>query len=119
MNIVERVQNQSLRFYCMIGIKRFAKSLWKNFKRDFQQLEENLSFAKDDVDEEIKLASEQKNQEILERLQIESAEAHLQRFQQLIEIKENKVFREQQTLALKNTEKLRIQKILKEEGMQK
>lgn len=100
-------------------MKRFVKSLWKNFKRDFEQLEENISFAKEEVDEEIKLASEQKNQRIYECLQIESAEAHVQRSQQLIEMKENQIFRSQQTLALKKTEELRIQKIIKEEGVQR
>ena len=35
----------------------------------------------------------------------------------LTEIKESRVFRSQQTLALAETKELRIQKIIKEEGM--
>lgn len=98
-------------------MKRFVKSLWKDFKGDFGQLEENISAAKEEVDEEIKLASEQKMQLIHEQLQIESEQAQIQRSQQLTEIKESKVFRSQQTLALAETKELRIQKIIKEEGM--
>jgi hypothetical protein len=98
-------------------MKRFVKSLWKDFKGDFGQLEENISVAKEEVDEEIKLASEQKMQRIYEQLQIESKEAHTQRSQHLTEIKENRVFRSQQMLALAETKELRIQKIIKEEGM--
>lgn len=92
-------------------------SLWKDFKGDFEQLEENISVAKEEVDEEIKLASEQKTQRIYEQLQIESKKAHAQRLQQLTEIKENGIFRSQQMLALAETKELRIQKIIKEEGM--
>ena len=95
------------------------KSLWKDFKGDFGQLEENISAAKEEVDEEIKLASEQKMQRIHEQLQIESEQAQIQRSQQLIEIKENRVFRSQQTLALAETKELRIQKIIKDAGMSK
>lgn len=98
-------------------MKRFVKSLWKDFKGDFGQLEENISVAKEEVDEEIKLASEQKMQRIYEQLQIESKEAHTQRSQHLTEIKENRVFRSHQMLALAETKELRIQKIIKEEGM--
>lgn len=52
-------------------MKRFVKSLWKDFKSDFEQLEENISATKEEVDEKIKLASEQKMQRIHEQLQIE------------------------------------------------
>ena len=71
------------------------------------------------MDEEIKLASEQKMQQIHEQLQIESKEANIQRSQHLTELKENRVFRSQQMLALAETKELRIQKIVKEEGMSK
>lgn len=98
-------------------MKRFVKSLWKDFKSDFGQLEENISAAKEEVDEEIRLASEQKIERIHEQLQIESGEAQIQRSQQLTEIKESRVFRSQQRIALANTEELRIQKIIKEEGI--
>ena len=100
-------------------MKRFVKSLWKDFKGDFGQLEENISAAKGEVDEEIQLASEQKIQRIHEHLQIESKQAQIQRSQQLTEIKESRVFRSQQTLALAETKELRIQKVIKEEGLTK
>ena len=100
-------------------MKRFVKSLWKDFKGDFEQLEENISAAKQEVDEEIKLASEQKMQLIHEQLQIESEQAQIQRSQQLTEIRESRSFRSQQTLALAETKELRIQKIIKEEGVSK
>lgn len=98
-------------------MKRFVKSIWKDFKYDFKQLEDNISAAKDDVDEEIKLASEQKIHRIHEQLQIESNSAGSHRLQQLTEIKESRAFRSQQTLALAETKELRIRKIIKEEGM--
>ncbi|MCJ1424468.1 hypothetical protein MMC29_002356 [Sticta canariensis] len=97
------------------GVKRFVNSLWKDFKSDFGQLEENISAAKVEVDEEIRLASEQKIQQIHEQLLIESEEAQIQRSQQLTEIEESKDFRSQQTLALAKTEELHIQKLIKEE----
>lgn len=103
-------------------MKRFVKSLWKNFKSDFGRLEENINAAKEEVDEEIRLASEQKIQGkiqgIHEQLQIESKEAQIQRSQQLTEMNENRAFRSQQTAALVTTEELRIQKLVKEEGIQ-
>lgn len=97
-------------------MKRFAKSLWKNFKGDFGRLEENISVAKEEVDHEIRLASEQKLQLIHNQLQIEFNEARLQRSQQLTEIKESRDFRSQQML---KAEELQIQKIIKEEGISK
>ena len=93
-------------------MKRFVKSLWKDFKGDFGQLEENISAAKEEVDKEIQLASEQKMQKIHEQTQIQIS-------QQLTEITESRLFRSQQTLALAETKELRIQKIIKEEGMTK
>lgn len=98
-------------------MKRYVNTLWKDFKSDFGQLEENVNAAREEVDEEIRLASEQKIQQIHEQLLIESKGVQMQRSQQLIEIKESKVFRSQQTLALAKTEELRIQKIIKEEGI--
>lgn len=124
-----RLQNSLSDFYAVVvkfctkaleviqqkATKRFVQSLWKDFKGDFRQLEENISAAKEEVDEEIKLASEQKMQRIHEQLQIESREANIQRSQHLTEIKENRVLRSQQMLALAETKELRIQKIVKEE----
>ena len=100
-------------------MKRFVKSLWKDFKGDFRQLEENISAAKEEVDEEIKLASEQKMQLIHEQLQVESKQARSQYSQQLIEIEESRLFRSQQKLALAKNEELRIQKIFNQESRSK
>ena len=41
------------------GVKRFSKSAWKSFKVEFKEIEEALSEAKDEVTEELQLASEQ------------------------------------------------------------
>ena len=97
-------------------MKRFVKSLWKDFKGDFRQLEENISAAKEEVDEEIKLASEQKMQLIHEQLQVDSKQAQSQYSQQLTEIKESRLFRSQQKVALAKNEELRIQKIINQES---
>lgn len=96
-------------------MKRSVKSLWKNFKSDFGQLEENISAKKAEVDEEIHLASEQKIHRIHEQQQIEFKEAQTQRLQQLAEINESRSFRSEQKLALANIKELRIQKIIKTE----
>lgn len=72
-------------------------------------MKENFSAAKTEVDEEIKLASEQKIPQIHEH----------QCSHQLTEIEGYRVFRSQQTLTLAETKELRIQKIIKEEGMSK
>ena len=100
-----------------LGAKRFAKSFWKGFKGDFGQLEENLSAAKVEVDQEIRLAAEQKLHEIYQQQQIDSRDAQFDRTQRLIEVRENRDFRSQQTLALVHTKELQVQKAVKEEGM--
>ncbi|MCJ1423607.1 hypothetical protein MMC29_001491 [Sticta canariensis] len=71
------------------GMKRPVKSLWKHFKRAFGRLEENINVKKEEVDEEIHLTSEQKQQ------QVEFKEAQTKRLQQLAEINENRIFRSQ------------------------
>ena len=97
------------------GVKRFAKSLWKAFKDDFEQLEENLSAAKQDVDEEIQLASEQKTNTINQQLQVISREVQFQRWQQTVEMQENRAFRSQQSFALAEGAELKKQQIIKGE----
>lgn len=118
-NSIYRFKAKYSDYILFVGIKRFVKSLWKDFKGDFGQLEENISAAKEEIDQEIKLASEQKIQRIDEQLQIESREAQIQRSQQSTEIEQGRLFRFQQTLALAETKELRIQKIIKEDGMLK
>ncbi|KAN0068786.1 ankyrin [Elaphomyces granulatus] len=83
------------------GIKRFAKSLWKTFKADFGELEESISAAREEVSEEIKLASEQAEHEF--------------RQLQIIENQENRRFRTQQISALAETRDRRVQKVVMEE----
>ena len=75
-----------------------------------------MSAAKEEVDQEINLASEQKLDAIYRQQQIDSNESRDYRAQQLIEIKESQDFRTQQSLALAQTGDLRIQKAVKEEG---
>lgn len=106
----------SVNEFLIIGMKRFVKSLWNDFKSDFLQLEENMIAAKEEVDQEIQLASEEKIHRIYEQQQIEYKEAQIQHAQQLTEIE---AVQSRQTLALAKTEDLRIQKIIKEEGMSK
>ena len=79
-------------------------------------LEENLSVAKEEVDREIDLASDQKLDQIYKRQQVEIEKSQLQRLQYLSEAEENKNFRSQQTIALAESKELRIQKNIKEEG---
>ena len=57
-NITEQIQGQRLSILT-VGMKRFVKSLWKDFNSDFGQLEENISAAKEEVDE-MKFASGQR-----------------------------------------------------------
>lgn len=101
---------------CVEGVKRLVKSFGKPFKDDFQLLEENLSVAKEEVDREIDLASDQKLDQIYKRQQVEIEKSQLQRLQYLSEAEENKNFRSQQTIALAESKELRIQKNIKEEG---
>ena len=104
--------------YCftLIGIKRFLKSIWKSFKVEFKEIEESLSAAKDEVMEELRLASEQAAHGFRRLLATEIEENRILRLSQVAETQENKYFRSQQTLALQQTQARQIQKILKEEG---
>lgn len=101
---------------CIKGVKRFVKSLGRSFKDDFQLLEENLSAAKEEIDREIDLASDQKIDQIYKHQLIEIEKSQFQRLQYSSEIEENTKFRSRQNLALEESKDLRIQKILKEEG---
>jgi hypothetical protein len=65
-------------------------------------LEEDLSIARDEVDEELQLASEQ--------------EACRHRTLHVVEIQENKRHRIQQSMALGQTKSMMVQKLEKEDG---
>jgi hypothetical protein len=113
------------------GVLRFFKFTWKSFKSDFGQLEGHLSMAKDEVDEEIKLASEQeayKNRtqqqiqfdqirKIGTRQEIEISQSTTFRARQVDEIEENKRHRSEQRMALAQTQAMTIQKIVKTDGI--
>lgn len=83
---------------------------------EFKEIEENISEAKDEVTEELQLASEQEAQGFRRLLTAEMEENRTLRIKQVAEMHENKDFRSQQTFALQRTEARQIQKILKEEG---
>ncbi|OCK72951.1 hypothetical protein K432DRAFT_430820, partial [Lepidopterella palustris CBS 459.81] len=129
----ERLQQALSSFYAVVvifcskalkvtqekGIKRFSKSIWKPFKVEFEEIEEGLSAAKDEVMEELQLASEQAAHGFRRLLTTEIEENRMLRLQQVDEMQENKYFRTQQTLALQHTQARQIQKILKEEERQR
>jgi hypothetical protein len=100
----------------LAGTKRFFKSTWKSFKVEFKETEESLSAAKDEVMEELRLASEQEAHGFRCLLTAEIEENRILRLGQVAEMEENKYFRSQQTLALQQTQARQIQKIMKEEG---
>jgi hypothetical protein len=90
--------------------------MWKSFKEDFREVEEGLSAAKDEIVEELQLASEQAAHSFRRLLTTEIEENRTLRLKQMAEIQENEYFRSQQTRALWQTQTRQVQKILKEEG---
>jgi hypothetical protein len=102
--------------FLFLGTKRFAMSLWKTFKADFGELEERISAAREEVSEEIKLASEHAAHEFRQLQMIETRENQVFRLLQSAEVKENRRFRSRQTSALAETQDQRVQKFVKEEG---
>jgi hypothetical protein len=99
-----------------LGVKRFANSLWNPFKVDFAELEENLSAAREEIKEEIQLASEQAAHKFRQLQMIETRENRVYRLQQFAEAEENRSFRSQQILAVAEARARQIQKLVKEEG---
>ncbi|KAF2270530.1 hypothetical protein CC78DRAFT_573824 [Lojkania enalia] len=126
----ERLQQALSEFYSIVvkfcrkalgliqekGAKRYSKSLWKSFKLEFREIEESISEAKDEVTEELQLASEQEAQDFRRLLTAEVEENRILRTIQASEIQENKDFRSLQTLALQQSKARQIQKIMKDEG---
>ncbi|KAH0551473.1 hypothetical protein GP486_007313, partial [Trichoglossum hirsutum] len=111
--------SKALRVLQERGIKRFFMSIWKSFGVEFKEIEENLSAARDEVKEELQLASEQNTQAYLLLATTEFEENRILRPEQVAEMQENKNFRSQQTLALQRAEARQIQRILREEERQK
>ena len=105
-----------LRAFTFPGIKRYSKSIWKSFKVEFREIEESISEAKNEVTEELQLASEQEAASFRRLLTAEADEIRGFRVTQVAEIQENRAFRSQQALALQRSDARLIQKILAEEG---
>lgn len=103
-------------WHSSLGAKRFSKSIWKSFKVDFAEIEEHLAATKDEVKEEVQLASEQAANNFRYLQMIEFEENRQYRRQQTTEALANKDFRSQQTLIHQNHQERQIQKLIKEEG---
>jgi hypothetical protein len=101
----------------LIGIKRFSKSIWTPFKKEFKDIEESISAAKDEVGEELRLASEQAAHGFRRMITTDVDENKIFRLTQKAEIQENKQFRSQQALAQHQAHVRQIQKIIKEQGI--
>ncbi|KAF2183636.1 hypothetical protein K469DRAFT_689781 [Zopfia rhizophila CBS 207.26] len=114
-SIIVKFCSKALRVVQEKGAKRYSKSLWKSFKVEFKEIEESISETKDEVTEELQLASEQEAQGFRCLLTAEVEENRTLRITQVAEIQENRDFRSQQTLALHRSEAQQIQKILKDE----
>lgn len=99
-----------------IGIKRFSKSIWKSFKTEFKDIEENLIMAREEVVEELRLASEQAAHGFRRLLLTEIEENRVLRLQQVVDMQESKQFRSKQMDSLQKTENRQIQKDIKEKG---
>jgi hypothetical protein len=93
-----------------IGVKRFVKSLIKPYSVDFGPLEVRLTAAKEEVDAEIRLASEQSAQSSLALLQ-----SHRSDFR--VESQRNSTFRSRQLVVMDEIKERQIQRIIKREGI--
>ena len=92
------------------------KFAWKSFKTEFNDIEENLSLVKDEITEEIKLASEHAAHDLRRLLEAEIEDNRIGRSKQVAEIHKMEDFREQQALALHQNRARQVQKLVKEEG---
>lgn len=102
--------------FAFIGVKRYSKSAWKSFKVEFKDMEEGISDAKEEITEELRLASEQEAHGFRSLLTSEIEENRRLRMKQIADIQENRDFRSQQTLELQRSGAREIQKILKKIG---
>lgn len=105
-----------LRVFAFAGIKRVSKSIWKSFKIEFKEIEESIIEAKNEVTEELKLASEQEASSFRRLLTAEASESRAFRVTQVAEIQENQAFRSHQKLAQQRRDARLIQKSLAEDG---
>lgn len=97
-------------------IRAVAKYFQKTFKKDFQLLEENFIAAREEVNQEIQLASEEKIDRIYSLQLVEAEKNQHQHILYMNEIEENKIFRLQQKLTLAQNNELRDQSLIKDEG---
>jgi uncharacterized protein with von Willebrand factor type A (vWA) domain len=83
---------------------------------DFKEIEENISEAKNEVTEELQLASEQEAASFRRLLTAEADESKAFRVTQIAEIQENRAFRSERELERRRSDARQIQKILAKEG---
>ena len=83
---------------------------------EFKDIEESISEAKDEVTEELQLASEQEAHGFRRLLTAEIEENRQLRIKPIVKFQESRNFQTQQTLQLQLSEARQIQKILKEAG---
>lgn len=83
---------------------------------DFKEIEENISEAKNEVTEELQLASEQEAASFRRLLTAEADESRAFRVTQTADIQENRAFRSEQKLERRRSNARQIQKILAKEG---
>jgi hypothetical protein len=98
-----------------VGVKRFVKSLWQSFTSDFGQLEKDLSMARDEVNEELKLASEQEADKGRRQQYIEFEESSQHRSLHGTEIQESKRHQTEQSMVLGQAKPMLIQRHFKED----
>lgn len=100
-----------------LGGKRFGTSLWKSFKNEFQDIEQLVSEARYEVNEEIQLASEQAAHGFRRLMIMEMEEIKKFRIDQISEMQESETFRSHYALASQKNEVRQMQKSLKEQGI--
>ena len=99
-----------------IGFRHYFKLFWFSVMDGFAPLQETLQGAKNEIDEEIKLASEQRQRGIQSLQIIEQSANQKYRQRQDIETQRNQRHRSKQSQALLNIQKNQIQRLIKDEG---
>jgi hypothetical protein len=94
----------------------FVKSLWQSFTSDFGQLDKELSMVRDEVNEELKLASEQEAVKGRGQQYIEFEESSRHRSLHVTEIQESKRHRTEQSMVLGQAKSMLIQRLVKKDG---
>lgn len=106
---------KSLKLLQERGIKMFVKSLWQSFTSDFGQLDKELSMVRDEVNEELKLASEQEAVKGRGQQYIEFEESSRHRSLHVTEIQESKRHRTEQSMVLGQAKSMLIQRLVKDD----